>query len=354
MLLVLHHAVAARGSVPATLSPDTIAAGATPDGPDAGTRIIWQYWGQGPEHLQSLRVRPGEAWEKYSMGSKCSEYWKRLNPTYEHRLLNESTAVALSPAFAALQGRSLDFALKSDVLRLDLLSRYGGVWADVTTCPVQPLERYASQKASKVGFFGLMWEPFYSRMKSANHTPGALDGFNPDGPCVGRQKMNPPRVDTQGYHTIDTWFLVSPQPHHPIVDAWLDALVTAVKGLPEGATSCRPKHCAVKGDYVYHLVMCVLGQVYVDNPAVRTLIDAMPAESLCQHGGNASPRCESVLASKDEQAVYDRSPDPNKYMYKSFSSEKIYDRDYDAWVTRASSNKNEADTALHGHSPQSP
>merc|ERR1711865_657514 len=104
-----------------------------------------------------------------------------------------------------------------------------------------------------------------------------------------------------------------------------------------GATSCRPKHCAVKGDYVYHLVMCVLGQVYVDNAAVRTLIDAMPAESLCQHGGNASPRCESVLASKDEQAAYDQSPDSNKWMYKSFSSEKINERDYDAWVTRASS-----------------
>merc|ERR1712166_1247492 len=198
-------------------------------------------------------------------------------------------------------------------------SRYGGVWADVTTCPVQPLESYASEKASKVGFFGLMWEPFFKLQKSANHTPGALDGFNPDGPCVGRQKMSRPRADTQGYHTIDTWFLVSPEPHHPIVDAWLGALVTAVKGLPEGATSCRPKHCAVKGDYVYHLVMCVLGQVYVDNAAVRTLIDAMPAESLCQHGGNASPRCEDALASKDEQAAYDQSPDPNKWMYKSFS-----------------------------------
>jgi hypothetical protein len=193
MLLFVSSAAAAHGSVPATLAPDTIAAGETPDGPAADTRIIWQYWGQGPEHLQSLSKRTGEAWEKYSMGSRCAEYWKRLNPTYEHRLLNESTAVALSPAFAGLEGRSLDFALKSDVLRLDLLSRYGGVWADVTTCPVQPLESYASEKASKVGFFGLMWEPFFKLQKSANHTPGALDGFNPDGPCVGRQKNEPPQ-----------------------------------------------------------------------------------------------------------------------------------------------------------------
>jgi len=343
--------VAAHGSSPATLAPDAMGVSPTPDSQSVGTRIIWQYWGQGPEHLQSLSVRSGEAWEKYSMGSRCAEYWKRLNPSYEHQLLNESTALALSPAFAALEGRSLDFALKSDVLRLDLLSRYGGVWADVTTCPVQPLANYAAEKASKVGFFGLMWEPFFKLQKSANHTPGALDGFDQDGPCVGRQKMTPPRADTQGYHTIDTWFLVSPQPHHPIVDAWLGALVTAVKGLPEGATSCRPKHCATKGDYVYHLVMCVLGQVYVENAAVRTLIDAMPAESLCQHGGNASPRCESVLASKDELAAYDQSPDPDKWMYKSFSSEKITDRDYEAWVTRTSANQalgSGADTAFAG------
>jgi hypothetical protein len=333
-------AAAAHGSSPRTLVPDTIAASVAPDGQLVGTRIIWQYWGQGPKHLQSLAVRANESWEKYSMGSRCAEYWKRLNPGYEHRLLNESAALALSPAFAALENRSLDFALKSDILRLDLLSRFGGVWADVTTCPVQPLDNYASQKAAKVGFFGLMWEPFYKLVTRGNHTPGSLEGFDKDGPCVGRQKMTPPRVDTQGYHTIDTWFLVSPQPHHPIVDAWLHALVTAVEGLPEGATSCRPKHCAVKGDYVYHLVMCVLGQVYTDNPAVRTLIDAMPAESLCQHGGNASPRCERVLETSDEQAVYDQRPDPNKWMYKSFSSEKIAYRDYEAWVTRASAANN--------------
>ena len=354
MLLFVSGAAAAHGSSPATLAPDTIAAGATPDGQAASTRIIWQYWGQGPQHLQSLSRRTGETWEKYSMGHRCAQYWKRLNPTYEHRLLNETTALELSPAFAALEGRSLDFALKSDVLRLDLLSRYGGVWADVTTCPVQPLDSYASEKAAKVGFFGLMWEPFFKLQTGGNHTPGTLDGFDQDGPCVGRQKMRSPRADTQGYHTIDTWFLVSPKPHHPIVDAWLGALVSAVKGLPEGATSCRPKHCAVKGDYVYHLVMCVLGQVYVENAAVRTLIDAMPSESLCQHGGNASPRCERVLESSDEQTMYDPRPDPNKWLYKSFSSERISERDYDAWVTRAAA-KNGADTAFvgrgHGAAP---
>ena len=87
---------------------------------------------------------------------------------------------------------------------------------------------------------------------------------------------------------------------------------------------------------------------------LRDYADLQSGDTIPLKNASAFPTTERVLASKDEQAVYDQRPDPNKYMYKSFSSEKIFDRDYEAWVTRASSNKNEADTALHGHSPQSP
>ena len=140
--------------------------------------------------------------------------------------------------------------MMADVLRLDLLSRYGGVWADVTTCPVQPLDSYVSKMTADVGFFAMMWEPFYDRATRGNHTPGALESFDKDGPCVGKHEK-----DKQGYHVIDNWFLLAPQKHNQIIDTWLDALTTVVKDLPDGAVPCRPKHCAVMGDYVYHLPM---------------------------------------------------------------------------------------------------
>lgn len=316
---------AAPGRPPSALAADATAAGAEGSALDA--RIIWQYWSQGQKHLQQLSRHANDTWDKYSMTWRCSNYWKRLNPTYEHRLLDDDSAAELSPAFAALVGRHLDLALMADVLRLDLLSRYGGVWADVTTCPVQPLESYVADKTAAVGFFALMWEPFYTRQTSGNHTPGALDGFDKDAPCVHRRK-----VDTQGYHTIDNWFLLSPKPHNPIIDTWLDALIGVVHSLPDHAIPCRPKHCAVMGDYVYHLPMCVLGQLYADNATMRTMLDAMPAASLCQHADNASPRCSKVLESGEPEDAFDTKLDPAKLMYKSLSSSGIREEEYDEWI----------------------
>lgn len=272
------------------------------------------------------------------MASRCSDYWRRLNPTYEHRLLDESSAAKLSPAFAALIGRNLDFALMADVLRLDLLSRYGGVWADVTTCPVQPLDSYVPKMTADVGFFAMMWEPFYDRATRGNHTPGALESFDKDGPCVGKHEK-----DKQGYHVIDNWFLSAPQKHNQIIDTWLDALTTVVKDLPDGAVPCRPKHCATMGDYVYHLPMCVLGQLYGENATMRKWIDAMPAESLCQHGENGSPRCEKVLDAVADEAgensVYDQNIDPAKHMYKSMAASLIKEDEFEEWITSKASSQ---------------
>jgi hypothetical protein len=49
--------------------------------------------------------------------------------------------------------RGLDLALLADVLRLDLLSRYGGVWADATFCPGMPLEYYVDALTVDSGTF---------------------------------------------------------------------------------------------------------------------------------------------------------------------------------------------------------
>jgi len=227
----------------------------------------------------------------------------------------------------------------ADVLRIDLLSRYGGVWADVTTCPVQPIDSYIGDKTKDVGFFAMMWENFYARQTSGNHTLGALGFFDKDAPCVKRD-----RADTQGYHTIDNWFLMAPQPHNQIIDTWLEHMVKVVDDLPDGAKPCRPKAKVYpECDYVYHLPMCVIGQLYAENATMRMLMDQMPAESLCQHGENASPRCNKVLDAVAEEerpeSVYDKSLDMAKYMYKSVTSMGITEDEYEAWIMKSTSDR---------------
>ena len=131
------------------------------------------------------------------MASRCSDYWRRLNPTYEHRLLDESSAAKLSPAFAALIGRNLDFALMADVLRLDLLSRYGGVWADVTTCPVQPLDSYVPKMTADVGFFAMPnRDSLIQAEKRSVRSTGAATLLSTCRPCAGRVRRG--RSDRSG------------------------------------------------------------------------------------------------------------------------------------------------------------
>ena len=77
------------------------AADAAAAAPVAG-RTLWMYWQQGEDHL---KARPAGSW--YSYGHRCVDYWRRLNPGYELRLLNDTSASQLSPAYRALKRRNL-------------------------------------------------------------------------------------------------------------------------------------------------------------------------------------------------------------------------------------------------------
>lgn len=109
-------------------------------GPAPVPRKVWTYWRQGLAGAP-LVIR------------KCVESWVRRNPGWEvvvldagnisehaGRILPEQIAANLSP---------IHFC---DVLRLAVLSRHGGVWADATVFCVSPLDEWIDDCVG-AGFF---------------------------------------------------------------------------------------------------------------------------------------------------------------------------------------------------------
>lgn len=112
----------------------------------SSSKTIWLFWAQGWSDLKSQKG-------KHAADRACVWAWMRLYPGpesgWEVRLLDDDDATLLSPRYAGIRdhpysGR-VGLPLASDALRLDLLSRYGGVWADTSVCPFQRLESWVPE-----------------------------------------------------------------------------------------------------------------------------------------------------------------------------------------------------------------
>lgn len=103
-------------------------------------KTIWFFWFQGLDNAPYV-VR------------KCHESWVIRNPGWQVVSLDGSSLsrVALADYSAGHIG-ALSLQHKADLLRLDLLARHGGVWADATCFCVQPLDDWLVPNMQS-GFF---------------------------------------------------------------------------------------------------------------------------------------------------------------------------------------------------------
>jgi hypothetical protein len=118
-------------------------------------RIIWTAWFQGWDAAPEL-VR------------SCIRSWEDRNPGWELRVLSNSNLrtwltpeVDLPPA----AGGWMTAQAYSDLVRITLLARYGGVWVDATTWCAQPLDDWLPE-LSQSGFFAFA-QPGPDRMLSS-------------------------------------------------------------------------------------------------------------------------------------------------------------------------------------------
>ena len=67
-----------------TPAHDGVGASAAPaHAASSRVKILWQFWAQGAADLEGRTDR------EYGAASRCSSYWRRANPGWEWRLLND-------------------------------------------------------------------------------------------------------------------------------------------------------------------------------------------------------------------------------------------------------------------------
>ncbi|MGD1012539.1 MAG: capsular polysaccharide synthesis protein [Acidimicrobiales bacterium] len=144
-------------------------------------RHVWVLWFQGLNRAPEV-VR------------RCVASWREANPGWKVTVLSEEnlgdwvgTNLLNDPRLRWLNHQQL-----ADLVRLDLLSRFGGVWADASCWCALPLDSWVDSYVSPSGFFAFsyMGDPSGRFALSRRGHKGAM---------------------------ISSWFLVSTK-GHPLVD----------------------------------------------------------------------------------------------------------------------------------------
>ncbi len=105
-------------------------------------RRLWIYWAQGWDHAPPI-VRA------------CLRSWLKFNDGWEINVLDDLVLKNCS-AYSELVDLSLKDKIEieafSDILRIELLTKFGGVWADATLFCTRPLDGWL-HAASRSSFF---------------------------------------------------------------------------------------------------------------------------------------------------------------------------------------------------------
>lgn len=106
-----------------------------------GENTIWCYWDQGIENI-------------YPFYKLCIKTWKKNNPSHNIIIVDKNTIYDyvnkqdLPPNWEKIKLPQL----KSDFVRLALLTAYGGIWMDISTICIKPINSVFKQKRSLEGF----------------------------------------------------------------------------------------------------------------------------------------------------------------------------------------------------------
>lgn len=103
-------------------------------------KIIWMMWLQGLDNAP-LVVKA------------CYASWRALNPTWQVIFLDETNLSDYVDVERFIHPHSeAQVQARSDIIRVNLLATYGGVWVDATCFCCQPLDSWLPERAAS-GFF---------------------------------------------------------------------------------------------------------------------------------------------------------------------------------------------------------
>ena len=85
-------------------------------------KVIWSFW-DGSEQPPIVKA--------------CIDSWKRMAPDYEIRILDKASTKHIADQF---KDASISHQRYAEFVRLDCLSKYGGVWIDASVYLTKPLD----------------------------------------------------------------------------------------------------------------------------------------------------------------------------------------------------------------------
>jgi len=114
------------------------------------SKKIWICWFQGANDPNM----PG-------LNKKCIERWKNFNKNHEVIILDNESISKYSPEYFKIikQSPTRTLAAKSDLLRILLLSKFGGTWVDSSVYPMMPLSDFYDNIVNETGFFSYRFNP---------------------------------------------------------------------------------------------------------------------------------------------------------------------------------------------------
>ncbi len=222
-------------------------------------KILWMYWEQGFQHLQSI-----DNSSKYAADFQCVKAMIQLNPTWDIQLLNEATILSngtLAPIFSSIMSNDtlvrfngnnrIGRPLASDLLRVELLSRYGGVWTDTSVCPFVELDKFIPTLVGKDrnGFYA----PYAGTGLESVHRDDLVSSKFDFVNCHVKRNNTYKATNSR---SLETFFMASNSPHNPLIDEWLNVLRTHLLDL-----SLRW--------FPYYLAHCSMTQARMKNTAAE-------------------------------------------------------------------------------------
>ncbi len=192
-------------------------------------KTVWTLWLQGWDNAPDV-------------AQACLASWRRLNPGWDIRALDAVSLRNALPAetIAAILSDESEAEARSDRIRIELLSRHAGVWADATAMCARPLDDWLHDQLN-TGFFAF-------------------------------ERPTPDRM-------IASWFLAATSQSH-VISAWRDRVAAYWQG--------RQK----PDDYFWF--HSLFGELYESDSAFRVIWDATPKMSAV-HAFHFAPNDRRLL-----------------------------------------------------------
>eukprot|EP00928_Gymnodinium_smaydae_P030569 TRINITY_DN22696_c0_g3_i1.p1 TRINITY_DN22696_c0_g3~~TRINITY_DN22696_c0_g3_i1.p1 ORF type:complete len:404 (-),score=31.92 TRINITY_DN22696_c0_g3_i1:45-1196(-) len=131
-------------------------------------QLLWLYWDPG----NFEKVTP-------SLNRMILKEWPVQNRKWDVMRLSRNDVDRLLPDVNVLLKTTSKTPLeRSDLIRISLLAKYGGVWADAALLPLRPLDDYIQQAVSYTGFF------CFANESDLNLTSTMFLAARPDNPLV--------------------------------------------------------------------------------------------------------------------------------------------------------------------------